>query len=161
MNRRGFLQTCLAFAAAPAIVRADSLMRIVPLETNVLTSVSVTSAGSAYLSQAIVNFAAALPAWLVESIYDNDNEPPLHRVYPLEDQRKLGIMYSDADIRTALNEWRAVHGKPDPMLDRVEVLQKIRRDRKAFPDVPTFHMMPMSDEIKLKWVGGDGTFTYP
>ena len=28
MNRRGFLQTCLALAAAPAIVRADSIMRI-------------------------------------------------------------------------------------------------------------------------------------
>lgn len=30
MQRRGFLQACLALAAAPAIVRADSLMRIVP-----------------------------------------------------------------------------------------------------------------------------------
>lgn len=28
MNRRGFLQACLAAAAAPAIVRAGSLMRI-------------------------------------------------------------------------------------------------------------------------------------
>lgn len=31
MNRRGFLGSILALAAAPAIVRADSLMRIVPL----------------------------------------------------------------------------------------------------------------------------------
>lgn len=30
MNRRGFLGSILAAAAAPAIVRADSLMRIVP-----------------------------------------------------------------------------------------------------------------------------------
>lgn len=30
MNRRGFLGAILAAAAAPAIVRADSLMRIVP-----------------------------------------------------------------------------------------------------------------------------------
>ncbi len=30
MNRRGFLKSILALAAAPAIVRADSLMRIVP-----------------------------------------------------------------------------------------------------------------------------------
>lgn len=28
MNRRGFLQSCLALAAAPAIVRAESLMKI-------------------------------------------------------------------------------------------------------------------------------------
>lgn len=32
MNRRGFLQSCLALAVAPAIVRADSLMRIIPQE---------------------------------------------------------------------------------------------------------------------------------
>lgn len=31
MNRRGFLGSILALGAAPAIVRADSLMRIVPL----------------------------------------------------------------------------------------------------------------------------------
>ena len=36
MNRRGFLGAILAAAAAPAIVRADSLMRIVPRETEVL-----------------------------------------------------------------------------------------------------------------------------
>lgn len=30
MNRRGFLQSCIALAVAPAIVRADSLMRVVP-----------------------------------------------------------------------------------------------------------------------------------
>ena len=33
MNRRGFLGSILAAAAAPAIVRADSLMRIVPVDT--------------------------------------------------------------------------------------------------------------------------------
>lgn len=33
MNRRGFLGTILAAAVAPAIVRADSLMRIVPRDT--------------------------------------------------------------------------------------------------------------------------------
>lgn len=33
MNRRGFLGSILAACAAPAIVRADSLMRVVPTET--------------------------------------------------------------------------------------------------------------------------------
>lgn len=33
MNRRGFLGAILASAVAPAIVRADALMRIVPRET--------------------------------------------------------------------------------------------------------------------------------
>ena len=31
MNRRGFLGSILALSAAPAIVRADSLMRVVPV----------------------------------------------------------------------------------------------------------------------------------
>lgn len=36
MNRRGFLGACLAACAAPAIVRADSLMRIIPKETVII-----------------------------------------------------------------------------------------------------------------------------
>jgi hypothetical protein len=36
MNRRGFIGSILAAAVAPAIVRADSLMRIVPRETTIL-----------------------------------------------------------------------------------------------------------------------------
>lgn len=36
MNRRGFLGAILAAAVAPAIVRADSLMRIIPREQLVL-----------------------------------------------------------------------------------------------------------------------------
>lgn len=37
MKRRGFLGAILAGCAAPAIVRADALMRVVPLGTDVLT----------------------------------------------------------------------------------------------------------------------------
>jgi hypothetical protein len=37
VNRRGFLGSILAAAVAPAIVRADSLMRIVPRDTTILT----------------------------------------------------------------------------------------------------------------------------
>lgn len=40
MNRRGFLGSILAVAIAPAIVRADSLMRIIPTETLLVTTVS-------------------------------------------------------------------------------------------------------------------------
>jgi len=36
MNRRGFLGAIIAACAAPAIVRADSLMRIVPRDTTLL-----------------------------------------------------------------------------------------------------------------------------
>lgn len=38
MTRRGFLSSILALCAAPAIVRADSLMRIVPRETLIVPS---------------------------------------------------------------------------------------------------------------------------
>ena len=36
MNRRGFLTGIFAFGAAPAIVKADSLMKLVPRQTEVL-----------------------------------------------------------------------------------------------------------------------------
>jgi hypothetical protein len=36
MQRRSFLGSILALAAAPAIVRADSLMRVIPRETSLL-----------------------------------------------------------------------------------------------------------------------------
>lgn len=35
MNRRGFLTSIIALGAAPAIVRADSLMRVVPMDVDV------------------------------------------------------------------------------------------------------------------------------
>ena len=52
MNRRSFLSTILAAACAPAIVRADSLMRIVPRDLGLYgytaSSDAVTEAGLAY-----------------------------------------------------------------------------------------------------------------
>jgi hypothetical protein len=36
VNRRGFLSSCLALAVAPAIVRADSLMRVVPRNLSIV-----------------------------------------------------------------------------------------------------------------------------
>jgi hypothetical protein len=43
MNRRGFLQSILALGVAPAIVRADSLMRVNPRETTVVLASEWTS----------------------------------------------------------------------------------------------------------------------
>lgn len=42
MNRRGFLGSILALSAAPAIVRADSLMRIVPRDALVFHPVALS-----------------------------------------------------------------------------------------------------------------------
>lgn len=47
MNRRGFLGSILAACAAPAIVRADSLMRIVPREATIITSTDGITWGAA------------------------------------------------------------------------------------------------------------------
>ena len=43
MNRRGFLGSILALGAAPAIVRADSLMRIVPRGTSLVTGAAIST----------------------------------------------------------------------------------------------------------------------
>lgn len=57
MNRRGFLGSILALGAAPAIVRADSLMRIVPRETLLLPF---------SLEPLAINYAPALEAMFVQ-----------------------------------------------------------------------------------------------
>ena len=41
MNRRGFLSSIIALGAAPAIVRADSIMRIMPRDEYVWTQVEM------------------------------------------------------------------------------------------------------------------------
>lgn len=41
MNRRGFFQLGLGIIAAPAIVRADSLMKVIPWDKTVLTEASL------------------------------------------------------------------------------------------------------------------------
>lgn len=50
MNRRGFLQLGLGIIAAPAIVRADSLMKGIPWDRTILTEAS--------LEETIVEFMA-------------------------------------------------------------------------------------------------------
>lgn len=57
MNRRGFLQSCLIACAAPAIVRADSLMRILPSST----SIYVPNAGISLLVPKSVRASISIP----------------------------------------------------------------------------------------------------
>lgn len=45
LTRRSFMQSILALSAAPAIVRADSLMRVVPIALPVQTSGFIAPAG--------------------------------------------------------------------------------------------------------------------
>jgi hypothetical protein len=46
MNRRGFLGSILALGAAPAIVRADSLMRLIPRDLSLLLPLETQRAAS-------------------------------------------------------------------------------------------------------------------
>lgn len=56
MNRRSFLGTILAAAVAPAIVRADSLMRIVPRETLLFMDADIALArGACALLQYVIH----------------------------------------------------------------------------------------------------------
>lgn len=77
MNRRGFLGSILALAAAPAIVRADSLMRIVAPETLILPAPQFCTADLAFdidefsqrfIQPAMARLAADLEADMIRSL---------------------------------------------------------------------------------------------
>lgn len=69
MNRRSFLGSILAAAAAPAIVRADSLMRIVPREMTLMTGDYVLDArGSDSLLYEVGYFTPVLAFDGMESV---------------------------------------------------------------------------------------------
>jgi hypothetical protein len=52
VSRRRFLLDCLALCAAPAIVRADTLMRVVPRETILLQGFVGTYGGEFFMDRA-------------------------------------------------------------------------------------------------------------
>lgn len=94
MDRRGFLGAILAAAAAPAIVRADSLMRVIPREQLVLhkaAQIGITEAawditlhplaadGDMLMVEARIAAAlAALGRQMAQTLYDT----PSRAVYP-------------------------------------------------------------------------------
>lgn len=59
MNRRSFIGSILALSAAPAIVRADSLMRIVPRDRWITFSVTFDGATSRLVVPAAIVFDVA------------------------------------------------------------------------------------------------------
>lgn len=64
MNRRGFLGALLAAAAAPAIVRADALMRIRPVDEMIFIRPSSNALDLTYREEV----RAALAKWWAEEI---------------------------------------------------------------------------------------------
>lgn len=80
MNRRGFLGSILALGAAPAIVRADSLMRVVPRETTILTPEFKKSVfdGSIWTEKLAEKFASTKFGMTVQRDYDAELLPKEH-----------------------------------------------------------------------------------
>ena len=105
MNRRGFLGTMLAACAAPAIVRADSLMRIVPVDTYLVDPYEEIDLSEYALQQAIIDIAnfvdkrgiriAVLPTKIITTreLYRKLNIPRLHsQLIALHPQGLVGGM---------------------------------------------------------------------
>lgn len=100
MDRRGFIGSILVACAAPAIVRADSLMRIVPVNTTILpagtVSLKVTGAIDVASSENLAylictadrDYVPSGDGWRLlernewKSIWWNSESPPLKSVYP-------------------------------------------------------------------------------
>lgn len=89
MDKRGFLGSILAACAAPAIARADALMRIVPVETAVLTGTAIPATSA--LTE------AALKA-LIQKVWAAGGEPDIIRCGP-EFARVLESTYAGAATR--------------------------------------------------------------
>jgi hypothetical protein len=90
MNRRSFLASMLAACAAPAIVRADSLMRIVPREILVVRPVIPTGMIFEYLGDSIpVGYVACDGRVLAQTDY-----PELYGV--------IGTAYGDGGYMARL-----------------------------------------------------------
>lgn len=92
MNRRGFLQSCLALAAAPAIVRAESIMRIwTPPQEIVLphlefwgAQIEMGGIAGQYVGSVRL-FNRTLSRWELQQITmvaDNPNLTPVMRIDP-------------------------------------------------------------------------------
>jgi len=79
MDRRGFLGSILALAVAPAIVRVDSLMRIVPRETSVWTIESTP--GGIWYSGEIGSYEGVR---FIESLEPGAILTPSGKVLPLD-----------------------------------------------------------------------------
>lgn len=75
MNRRGFLKSCLALGAAPMIVRADSLMKLVPFDTGIITldySIVMNPIPQTFIEEELAEITrrAFVPKMIVQ-IYNN------------------------------------------------------------------------------------------
>lgn len=70
MIRRSFLGSILALGAAPAIVRADSLMRVIPTGTTFLTGTEVLRLQEAFFANMEWPSAKNISGKLLASMYE-------------------------------------------------------------------------------------------
>lgn len=91
MNRRGFLGSILAACAAPAIVRADSLMRIVPMDLLVDDNAEAFAEGFASRARIdmLYNDGLQIREW---SQYMADHDQTITR-YDVRAESKNGVWH--------------------------------------------------------------------
>lgn len=102
MNRRGFLGSILALASAPAIVRADSLMRIVPRQA-VIVPLGDIAAGD------IISIEGVTSLFRVVQSYDLSRDEMIVRVETTNGQQQhdvsmmfaSGYVIGDIDLAPA------------------------------------------------------------
>lgn len=102
MNRRGFLSSILTLAAAPAIVRADSLMRIIPVETEILSGITFYESSREDLEDIIWDISPEETPFMVRPRMD----PAQVRS---QIQRRMQELKSDMEqqlLRNQFHEWR-------------------------------------------------------
>jgi hypothetical protein len=78
VTRRGFMQSILALGAAPAIVRADSLMRVVPREKGIITLDYLRSVARTLRGNSIDDPIATAQMWA--ATWAATHEDPLAQV---------------------------------------------------------------------------------
>ena len=94
MNRRGFLGAMLAACAAPAIVRADSLMRIIPMDVPVIEVPS----GMVMMQEAC---GEDIPEWMAQQLGE--------RVQLVREMVLYGSLYAATSKSLYLPELQIVH----------------------------------------------------
>lgn len=93
LTRRGFLGSILALAAAPAIVRADSLMRVVPRDTAVMDAAAMMIGSDGQLL-----FTDVANPWShleYRVMYDPHNFGQLLRVYDMNARVHVNLRLPD------------------------------------------------------------------
>lgn len=163
MNRRGFLQSCLALCAAPAIVRVDSLMRMVPTDTVVISGIAGEDLWAHAHPQNIMEELAyitrrAFVPKLVVQIYNQS--PVLMMLNKNAEARTAGVFGDLSKWGDALCDNRRAQ---EIFEQEIRAAQADHRREFGPPDIAADIKQAHEDVLcvtrGIKWVSEDGYFT--